>query len=478
MDSKFVGRKKEQEVLQKALLSDEAELVSVIGRRRIGKTHLIKTFYQDHIVFEISGVKGAPSEEQVGNFGFVIEKTFKSAPIENPQRQWMPVFYELIRQLEKLPKDKKHVIFFDEVPWFSAQTTDFVRGLSFFWNNWAVNQNIVIVICGSSASWMIQKIVNDTGGLHNRITRRLYLKPFTLAETEAYLKTRNINLDRYHILQLYMALGGIPHYLKELEGGKSAAQNIDAICFSETGILYDEFPNLFSSLFDDSHNHIAVIRALAKTRQGIDRNTLIANAKVPNGGTLTNVLEELYQSGFIDSYQPFGKKVKDKLYRLTDEYSLFYLQYIEKKGIRESGAWLEISQTQDYKIWCGYTFESICLKHIPQIKHALSIGGVYAPASSFLKKGTATEKGTQIDLLLDRNDRIINIFEMKFLTDTFSITKDYAQNLKSKMRVFRDTTQTRKHLFLTLVTTFGLIHNEYSVGLVDQVLTVDALFLD
>ena len=174
------------------------------------------------------------------------------------------------------------------------------------------------------------------------------------------------------------------------------------------------------------------------------------------------------------------------MYRLTDEYSLFYLQFIEKQGIRESGAWLEISQTQDYKIWCGYTFESICLKHIPQIKHALSIGGVYAPASSFLKKGTATENGTsrdnrggtRIDLLLDRNDRIINIFEMKFYNDTFSISKDYAQNLKSKMRVFKDTTKTPKHLFLTLVTTFGLIHNEHSVGLVDQILTVDALFLD
>jgi uncharacterized protein len=478
MDSKFVGRKKEQDILKKALLSDEAELVSVIGRRRIGKTHLIKTFYKEHIVFEATGVKNSSSEEQIQGFRLRLYETFGVSQFAFEIKDWMTAFFALSQQLKDMPKDKKYVIFLDEVPWFSAQTTDFVRGLSFFWNSWAVNQNVVIVICGSSASWMIQKIVNDTGGLHNRITRRIYLKPFTLAETEAYLKSRNINLDRYHILQLYMALGGIPHYLKELEGGKSAAQNIDAICFSETSILYDEFPNLFSSLFDDSYNHIAVIRALAKTRQGIDRNTLIANAKVPNGGTLTNVLEELYQSGFIDSYQPFGKKVKDKLYRLTDEYSLFYLQFIEKQGIRESGAWLEISQTQDYKIWCGYTFESICLKHIPQIKQALSIGGVYAPASSFLKKGTATEKGTQIDLLLDRNDRIINIFEMKFYNDTFSISKDYAQNLKSKMRVFKDTTQTRKHLFLTLVTTFGLIHNEYSVGLVDQILTVDALFLD
>jgi uncharacterized protein len=477
MATQFVGRKKEQEVLQKALDSHEAEMVSVIGRRRIGKTHLIKTIYKEQIVFELTGVKDSPVEEQLGNFAFAIQLASNNSLIVKPFQDWMEAFFVLMNYLKKLPQDQKYVVFFDEVPWFSQYKSDFIRGLSFFWNSWAVNQNIVVVICGSSASWMIQKIVNDRGGLHNRITRRLFLKPFTLAETELYLKSRNINLNRYHILQLFMAMGGIPHYLKEIDGSKSATQNIDDICFSETGLLYDEFPNLFSSLFDDSANHIAVIRALAKSRQGIDRNTLISSAKVSNGGTLTLVLEELYQSGFIEMYAPFGKKVKDKLYRLTDEYSLFYLQFIENQGIRESGAWLEMSQTQPYKIWCGYAFESICLKHLPQMKKALSIGGVYSVASSFLKKGTDTEKGAQIDLVLDRNDKTINLFEMKFYDEIFSVSKDYSQNLQNKKRAFAAETKTRKHLFITLVTVFGIKHNEHSLGYVDQVLTVDDLFL-
>ena len=478
MATPFIGRKKEQEVLKKALESNEAEMVSVIGRRRIGKTYMIKTVYQEHIVFELTGTKDAPMEEQLQNFSYSLQESINS-PVQIPApKNWMEAFFILTTYLRKLPKDRKYVVFLDELPWLSTNKPEFIRGLSYFWNSWAVNQNIVVVICGSSASWMIQKIVNDRGGLHNRITRRLYLKPFTLAETELYLKSRNINLNRYHILQLYMAMGGIPHYLKEIEAGKSATQNIDDICFSETGLLRDEFPNLFSSLFDDSNNHISVIRALAKTRQGIDRNTLIAAAKVSNGGTLTNVLEELNQSGFIDEYQPFGKKTKDKLYRLTDEYSLFYLQFIENQAIAESGLWLELSQTQDYKIWCGYAFESICLKHIPQIKKALSIGGVFATASSFLKKGTQTEKGTQIDLVLDRNDQIINLFEMKFYNQSFTISKDYAQNLQNKKWTFEAATGTRKHLFLTLVTTFGITHNEHSLGLIDQVLTMDDLFLD
>lgn len=478
MVAQLIGREKEQEVLQKALQSQEAEMVSVIGRRRIGKTFLIKSVYKDEIVFELTGTKNAPLVEQLQNFTYSLQLATDDALIVKPPENWMEAFFILINYLKKQPADRKYVVFFDEIPWLATHKSDFLRGLSFFWNSWAVNQNIIVVLCGSVASWMIQKIVNDTGGLHNRITRRLFLKPFTLAETELYLKHRNITLNRYHILQLYMAMGGIPHYLKEIEAGKSATQNIEDICFSETGLLRDEFSNLYAALFDESNNHISVIRALAQTRQGIDRNTLIKVANVSNGGTLTKVLEELTQSGFIEDYPPFGKKIKDKLYRLTDEYSLFYLEFIENTDTRGKGLWLQLSQTQAYKIWCGYAFESICLKHIPQIKKAMSIGGVYSEASSFSKKGTKTEKGTQIDLVLDRNDQIINLFEIKFYNQIFTITKEYAQKLANKKQIFEAMTQTRKHLFLTLITTFGIIPNEHSLGLVDQVLTIDDLFLE
>jgi uncharacterized protein len=478
MEARFIGRKKEIEILQKALYSNEAEMVFVIGRRRIGKTYLVKTKYAGRIVFHLTGVKGAPIEEQLANIAFAIKEQLNNNITIPPLKDWLEAFHILTTYLRKLPKEQKYVVFFDELPWFSANKPDFIRGLSYFWNSWAVDQNIVVVICGSSASWMIQKIVNDRGGLHNRITRRIYLKPFTLAETELYLRSRNINLNRYHILQMYMAMGGIPHYLKEIETGKSAAQNIDDICFVEGGLLCDEFPNLFSFLFDDSYNHIAVIRALAKTKQGMDLNTVTSTAKLSNDDNVALVLDELQQSGFIESYKPFGKKQKDKCYRVTDEYTLFYLQFIEDEDARELGGWLEMSQTQAYKIWCGYAFEGICIKHLQQIKNKLSIGGVHSNASFFSKKGTATEKGAQIDLVLDRNDQIIHLFEMKFYNQPFTITKEYAQNLQNKKWVFEATTETLKHLFLTIVTTFNLIPNEHSIGLVDQVVTMNDLFLD
>jgi uncharacterized protein len=475
----LIGRKKEQAILQKALLSREAEMVSVIGRRRVGKTYLIRTFYQNQIIFDFSGVKDSPTEEHLRNF-YLKLKTL--SPIINqftdPPRDWLEAFHWLSLALDTIDLSQKKVVFLDEIPWLANNDPQFIRALSWFWNSWAVTKNLVVVLCGSAASWIIQKIVNDKGGLHNRITRRIFMKPFTLAETEAYFKSRHVTLDRYHIVQIYMAMGGIPHYLKEVEDGKSAIQNIDDICFSETGLLRTEFNILFSSIFDNAHHHTAIIRALAKTRQGIDRQSLVAAAKVPNGGTLTNILEELHISGFIDTTQPFGKKTKDKLYRLSDEYSLFYLQFIENQGIGERGLFMELSQTQAYKTWSGYAFEGICLKHVPQIKKAMSIGGVYSVAASFLKKGTDTEKGTQIDLLLDRNDKVISIFEMKFYTEIFSITKDYAENLQTKMRVLRDTTKTKKLLLLTLITPFGLKHNQHSLGLVNQTLTVDDLFLE
>ena len=271
---KLIGREKEQEILKEALESDEAEMVSVIGRRRVGKTYLIKSTYKDHIIFELTGVKQRPLEEQLKNFTRVLNRMAKN--LENiPQPQdWQEAFFALTDRLEELSIEQKYVIFLDELPWLAVHQAEFIGALSFFWNSWAVNQNIVVVLCGSSASWIIQKIVNDRGGLHNRITRRLDIKPFTLSETELYLKSRKINLSRQHILQLFMAMGGIPHYLKEIKKAKSATQNIDDICFSGTGLLSDEFTDLYSSLFDDSHNHIAVIRCQAARRSRPSPDTI------------------------------------------------------------------------------------------------------------------------------------------------------------------------------------------------------------
>lgn len=473
----LIGRKEEQRILRKALESGEAEMVAVIGRRRVGKTFLINEVYKERIMFEVTGIQNAPRPEQLGNFTYQISRKLKTTLAIPQPRTWLEAFTLLISHLEQVDQKEKMVVFFDELSWLSTPNSGFLRALGFFWNSWAVKQNIVVVICGSAASWMINKVVNDRGGLHNRITKRIFLQSFNLAETEEFLKSRNLHFPRPAIAELYMALGGIPHYLKEIESGESVVQNIDRICFSPSGLLKDEFSRLYPSLFAHAERHEAVVRALAGSRQGMTRSRIVEVAKLPEGGNTSLVLEELEQSGFISSYFPFGKIKKEKLYRLTDEYSLFYLQFVEDKTHEGAGTWQHLSQTQAYKVWSGYAFENICLKHIPQIKKALGIAGVYSKSSAFFKKGTPEEKGIQIDLLIDRNDEVINVFEIKFHDAVFSLTESYAQTLREKLRLFRETTQTRKYLMLTMITTYGLKHNAHSLGLVEKGIALEELFV-
>jgi uncharacterized protein len=472
----FIGREKEQAILQTTLQSGAADMVAVIGRRRVGKTSLIKTVFKDKIDFEITGIQNAPLSELLQHFATRINKTFYEGKAKLKPRNWLSAFQMLIDALEQKGKQERLVIFFDELPWFDSHKSGFIRALGFFWNSWAVDKDIVVLICGSAASWMIDKVVYDKGGLHNRITKRIDLQPFNLYETELYLKSQNIEFDRYQILQLYMAVGGIPHYLKEIKGELSAAENIDALCFAPSGILNDEFNMLYPALFDNAEIHLAIIRALAQTWKGASRKQIIEHIRMADGGGVTKALDALMRSGFVSQYYPFGKLKKEGIFRLTDEYSLFYLQFIEKRQGRGEQIWQVMSQTPAIRTWGGYAFESICFKHLPQIKRALGITGVYTEASSFVFKGNETEKGVQIDMLLDRNDRIINILEIKFYNDQWVLDKETAAQLREKAAIFKSVSQTNKQIFITLISTFGLKPNSHSIGLVHRAFDMSVLF--
>ncbi len=476
MASKIIGRKEEQAILQKALRSDEAELVAVTGRRRVGKTFLITNTYQSDIVFEMIGIQNGSLAQQLQNFTDQLSQTMRSPLSLKTPNSWAEAFRMLREAILAQAYTSKKVLFFDELPWLATQKSDFLAAFGYFWNSWASRQNLVIVICGSAASWMIQQVVNDKGGLHNRITRHLRLDPFTLAETEEYLHHREAHFDRYQIVQLYMSLGGIPHYLKEIEPSKSAIQNIDTLCFSSKGALFSEFNRLYTSLFDKADTHIAIVRTLAQKRQGMTRAELIEKGKLSNGGGLTNILEELLHSGFLAEYFPFDKKKKEKIYRLCDEFSLFFLYFIEPNKQQGANIWQHLSQTATYKTWSGYAFEGICMKHIEKIKHDLGISGIFSAASSFHKKGTSEEEGLQIDLLLDRNDHNINLFEIKFYNQPYTITKEYGEQLRKRTHIFQQQTKTKKHITWIFITTFGLTLNAHASSLVLRDLTLDDLF--
>jgi uncharacterized protein len=473
----MTGRKKEMDILANAYTSKKPELIAVFGRRRVGKTYLIGSFFQGKIDFELTGLKEGTSEQQLRNFAYSLKDAKKLAELPPLPIDWLDAFHQLKTYLESLGNlEKRKVVFIDEVPWIANGKSDFLTGFSYFWNSYAAKTNIVVVICGSATAWMIQKIINDKGGLHNRVTRRIHLQSFTLAETEAYFLEKDIVFDRYQLLLLYMAMGGIPYYFDQVEGGKSAIQNIDAICFHTDGLLRTEFDNLYSSLFNNPERYESIISALSSTWKGMSRMEIIAQTKILDGGGLTTMLQELEQSGFISSYIPFGKKKKDTLFRLTDCYSLFYLKFIRDIPTKETISWQAVSQSQTWITWSGYAFENICFHHIDNIKAALGIAGVHTNQYSFLAKATEENEGTQIDLLIDRQDNVISLCEVKFYNDDLILTKEDADNLRRKKSIFRHVTRTKKQIFIVLITTFGLMKNKHSLGLVDNALDMNALF--
>jgi AAA+ ATPase superfamily predicted ATPase len=460
----IIGRKEEKAILEKAFRSPDPEFVAVYGRRRVGKTFLIREYFGDSICFEIVGKHSVSLGEQLDNFSFALGDAMGLGIKPQKPSSWSEAFYQLEQFLESSAqkgKKGKRVIFLDELPWLNTPRSKFLSSLEHFWNSWGSHQRyLILVICGSAASWMIQKIVLARGGLHNRLSRQIPLFPFKLSETRDFLLSRGVNLTPFQILELYMTMGGVPYYLKEAEPGLSAAQIIDKSCFSSQGILRDEFIKLYASLFENAEQHQKIVETLAIKRQGLTRNEILKTTGLRSGGSASRRIEELEESGFIQSYIPFGKNANDALYRLSDEYSLFYLNWIRVLGKRSPGEgyWLSKRNTPARRTWAGYSFESICLKHIPCLKADLGISGVETTEAPWRYQPSQKSEipGAQIDILIDRRDDTINLCEMKFSEAEFTIDKKF---------------------FLTMVTTFGVTKNDYAKELVANSLTMDTFFL-
>jgi hypothetical protein len=340
-----------------------------------------------------------------------------------------------------------------------------------FWNTYCEKRNdLIVVVCGSAASYMVQNVISNKGSLHARLTYKLHIKPFTLFETKAYLESKNIQWGHYHILHLYIAIGGIPHYLSKIAKGESVVQSIQRLCFDSNGDLVNEFEEIFESLFTNSSSHIHIVRSLGKVNKGLTREEIITDSKQHGGGSFTRALEELIASGFVSKYVALDKKSKNTLFRLTDEYARFYLKYIEPNKNQGEHFWKTLFQSQSYIAWAGFNFESICLKHITQIKKALKIEGIHSVSSSW------SAKGTQVDLVIKRNDHWINLCEIKFLGAEYTIEKNDLENLRNKLTLFKKETGTKDVVVITLISTFGVTQNANFHEIVENSFTMEVLF--
>lgn len=472
----LIGREKEIQELRQAYDSDESKFVAVFGRRRIGKTYLVREVFQDNFAFSYSGMAQASTKEQLQRFYLTLKSQgFKGGSYPN---NWIEAFYILEQYLEGLPEGKK-VVFLDELPWMDGPKSSFMPAFENFWNAWAsARKDILLIVCGSATSWMVKKILKNRGGLHNRLNNQIHLQPFNLHECELYAKSINLPLERQEIMEAYMVFGGIPFYWSLLNKSLSLPQNIDTLLFGRTPKLGNEFKELYSSLFKQPEPYLDIITALAKKKIGMTREEIIANSNLATNGQLTKHLEDLENCGFIRRYQAIGSKTKNSLYQLIDNFTLFYFKFMEGRKNTDVNYWSKIQMTSVFNSWSGLAFERLCLLHSEQIKKALGISGVITNEYSWRTAATDEHPGAQIDLLIDRSDKVINLCEIKYSDNPYTIDKKYMDNLRNKVALFRQITKTRKRIALTMITSSGLVKNSYSMNNIHSQVTADDLFVD
>ena len=468
----MIGRTVERDGLLRALRHPESQFVAVYGRRRVGKTYLVRKTFGNKFAFYHTGVFDGPFREQLLEFRDSLRECGLS---DCPDlKDWRGAFAQLRRLLESKPDGKK-IVFLDELPWMETRNSRFVAQLDKFWNKWAsARDDVVLVVCGSAASWMIRNVIDGYGGLHDRITDQIAVKPFDLAECEAYADRLGLGMSRTEVAETYMVFGGVPYYWSFLRKGAGLAQNLDELLFAEDGKLRGEFGRLFRSLFKDSRMHVETLESLARRKAGKTRSEILEDVPFSDGGKFSECLEALEACGFVRSFDALGKAKKDKLYQLIDNFTLFHMKFLAAGSGTGPDFWTSTVESPLQSTWKGLAFERLCLLHLPQVRRALGVGSIHVEAYGWSFKGDETyPDGVQIDLVLERADNVINICEMKYSANVYAIDKAYDSALGRKIATFAGVTGTRKAIHLTLVTANGLLRNQYSGRVQSEVVLAD-----
>jgi AAA+ ATPase superfamily predicted ATPase len=478
--STIIGRKAELKELDRLYRSDKPEFVAVYGRRRVGKTFLIKQAFKDRITFQHTGVSPVDQEGERNRMKTQLESFYFSLLNQGLEgvrmpKTWMEAFFLLEQLLTQLDNGSRQVIFLDELPWLDTPRSGFLPAFESFWNGWCSGRdNIMLIVCGSATSWILGNLTHSKGGLYGRLTDEIKLSPFTLTECEEYFRHEQIELSRYDIAQTYMIFGGIPYYLSYFRKGLSFERNVDKILFGRGPRLRDEFNRLFSAIFSNADDCKKVIRLLATRNSGFSREEIAKATGLPLGGGLTNTLASLAESDFIQKYTPYGVAGRQERYKLIDNFCLFWLKYVEQHG--KDSTFMSDNQASDIlKSWHGVAFEQLCWQHVTQIKRALEIGGVKTSLSAWCLKGNDEHTGVQVDMLIFRNDNVVNLCEMKFTGMPYEINKEENIKLKERIEALKATLSPKQTVHLTMVTTYGIKQGKYS-GIVQSQVVLDDLF--
>lgn len=469
----ILGRSKEISLLREYENSGKSEFVAIYGRRRVGKTYLIRQLYEAQFAFEVSGIIDGEDQDQLKVFTEALDK--QGCNIITPPNDWFEAFAFLRTLLERRKRKKRLILFIDEMPCFDSYGSKFVKALDHFWNGWAAQQkNIMLIVCGSATSWMVKNIIDNHGGLHNRITHEIHLHPFTLNETELYLKEHHFNWNRLAIAQTYMIMGGIPYYLSLLNHTESLPQNIDRLFFADQAEMHREYNRLFKSLFHNSEPYLNILQQLTQKKSGMTRDEIADALHLTSGGGLTSRLSDLVYCDFIRCYYTKEKKIKAKsaIYQITDFFTVFYHSFCLAPTTNPS-FWTSTIDKPLQNTWFGLAFERLCMAHIPQIKKALHIDSIQTNFYSWRSKHSSP--AAQIDLIIERADQVINVCEAKYSQKEYAIDKDEDLRLRNRYFSFKEETATRAAIHPVMISTYGLRHNMYSDFITSEV-TLDDLF--
>lgn len=474
----MIGRKEELYQLRKLYNSQEAELVAIYGRRRVGKTYLVNEVFSNEITFQHAGMSPIEANNRLKKEqlkGFYTSLKMHGAKVKRMPKDWQDAFYMLECYLRDCDTGNRQLVFLDELPWMDTKNSGFLIAFEHFWNNWGCHRkNLMVIVCGSANSWILDNLIDNRDGLYGRLTGIIKLSPFTLHECEEYFQSMQFVLSRYDIVQSYMVVGGIPYYMRNYDNRKSLAQNIDRLFFGKDALLRIEYDRLFSSIFSSPEEMKRIVELLSQRSAGFTRKEISEKTGISNGGELTKKLNALVASDFVLCYVPFGVKGKTDHYKLVDPFCLFFLHFVKNHDKMDRNFWTNNQTHQEIVSWRGIAFENVCFNHIPQIKKALQIQGVASSESSWSKRSD-DEEGTQIDMLIDRDDNVINVCEMKFYGEMFTVSKQYYMTLLKRQRILGELIPKKKSIRTTLITTMGLVPNNYS-SIFTNVITMDDLF--
>lgn len=481
----IIGREEELATISRLYTSERSEFLALYGRRRVGKSFLIEEAMENKFTFMTVGLfikVDKDDAEKVESYRQQQLRHFYSSLLEyglpeegNPApTNWLDAM-NLLKKLLLSKRSRRKVVFIDELPWLAGpQSSELVSELGFFWNQWArKRKDILLIVCGSATSWMIDNVIREYEGLYGRVTETIALKPFTLAECERYWEKRGFHLSRYEVALTYMVIGGVPYYMDSFRPDRTMADNINTIYFNKDKAR-QEFKDVYAGLYSSSEVYINVIRQLGKRFYGMSRTELLEALDKKGGGNFSDVLENLIDSGIIRSYTLYGSPRKQTVYQLMDFFTLFYLRFCENTDFT---SWRSVQRSKPFYSWAGNSFELLVVEHIQQLADALRIKEYATPFS--WSGDTPDGDEAQIDLVIPATaERADYICEMKFSEGKYILKEEDADDITRHIEALKNSSihKLSHSIYVVLVTSFGVTESKHRSHLND-IVTLDSLFV-